>query len=126
MCIALTQNHTRCKLQPGKEFCNVHSKEECIICAEERLARCFYVCACKFKMCLQCFHRMGKCPQCRHVYNERLDKRISADIVNDYAQNMYEEYPDETARDFMVLTWDLGIMMFLLSHWDTEQYYAHG
>jgi len=60
--------------------------EECIICVEKNTPT--HCEKCRFTFCVSCYARMGKCPQCRHVYNRRVDTAtrasINGELTRDY------------------------------------------
>jgi len=45
------------------------NKQECFICYEEKYVA-IYECGCKYKICVECFLKINKCPICRKNFDE--------------------------------------------------------
>ena len=82
ICAGLTKDGTRCKRKVKETYCYAHiPKEECIICVENNPStKCT---ECNFTFCVTCYAKLGRYPQCRHVYNSTVDRDIRSSITTD-------------------------------------------
>ena len=63
---------------------------ECIICTENaELVSCDQ---CTFQFCKDCKQQMGKCPQCRFIYDSDTETRIRNEINEEYDDDDDYEY----------------------------------
>ena len=56
---------------------------DCIICLE-KIVDYFNCEECHFKFCSNCSLKIGRCPQCRHIYDPEKDRVVSMEILRDY------------------------------------------
>jgi hypothetical protein len=78
---------------------NNNPNDDCIICYNKTINR---ISCCNAFICLECYGKMGKCAQCRHIYNEQINNQISSVINHEnhvYMDNMTDNNDNESEED---------------------------
>ena len=63
--------------------------KDCSLCAEG--AKAEHSCSkCRGEWCKSCNAKMGKCPFCREVYNEKMAEKLAKEMIGEYNAAMDE------------------------------------
>lgn len=114
-CKGLCVNEKRCKKNSRNEYCNIHTKDTCIVCYEEsELVKL----RCKHIICKECsiswFKKHNTCPYCRkYMFNEIC-------IFNENLLGKLELFRSSLTANQLSLLEDLN-KLYILSHISDNQ-----